>query len=176
MNWRRLRIPGLVAVGLGFALAVTDVSLASGAGEYLYALVVALSAVGVLAGALSLLARHTSEGDRWRPTPTERGYRVPTPGDELASLRESERKDRLRRRVTASLVERGCSPAEAERRLEEGSWTDDAIAAAYLGRGAVRAPFSTRVRAALDGRSIQDRAVERTVAALRDLRAGSAEP
>lgn len=177
MNWRRYRVPGLLAVCLGVGLAVAGASPAPTAIGYLFGLAVVGCGLAFLFGSFSLLGYRPDAGDRWHPSAPEPGYRVPTPGDELAALEPAERRERLRRVAVASLVEaRGCSRADARRRLAAGTWTDDSIAASYLGDDDVQSPLGARLRAALAGRSAEDRAIERTVAALDDLRTGSTHP
>lgn len=174
MNWRRFRVPGLLAVCLGLGLAVADVSPAPTAIGYLTVLVVVGCGMGAVVGTLSLLGYRPDAADRWHPTAPEPGYRVPIPGDEIAALEEAERRQRLRRLAVASLVEaRGCSREEARTQLAAGTWTDDPLAAGYLGDDDVAFSLGARLRAALAGRSVEERAIDRTVAALRDLRTSS---
>jgi len=172
MNWRPAQLGGLAAVLTGFALVVVDVSPLAILGQYSY-VVVLLFGLGVtVLGGLELADRHATTGEWWRPAPTESGHRVPVPGDELADLPDAELQDRLRRRVVVSLMAvRNCSEADARAQIEDGTWTDDRLAAAYLGSEAVRLPLTTQLRELVRGTSTEARARRHTISTLRSLRA-----
>lgn len=157
--------------------------------------------VGVLAGvqgARYLIRRSGLDYAATDPGDPERRYQVPVPGDEIrghdgyrsgrgrAGRRRSgsgrRRRGRvprtLRRRIEAATVEtirlrEHCSAAEAERRIEAGTWTDDPIAARYLGAD-VPLSLSTRVRRLL-ARSPRQAQAARALDALEALRNESAE-
>ncbi|MFA1610315.1 DUF7269 family protein [Halobellus rubicundus] len=156
--------------------------------------------VGLLAGVQGLryLVRR-SGADRVATDPgePERRYRVPAPGDEIrghagydgdrgrprrradvrrGSTRRRRRPPRtLRRRIEEAAVETiclcdHCSVETARRRIDEGTWTDDPVAARYLGAD-VDLPLSTRIRRTVTRRSRRD-AAERALDALEALREG----
>lgn len=176
MNWRRSWLIGLGAVGAGFALAVADPSLPASLNEDGYLLVVALAIVVVIVGSVDLAERTATEADTWQPTDTERGYRVGVPGDELAELRDTELRQRLHDRAVASLMDvRNYSRVDAEHAVESGEWTDDRLAAVYLGSERVRIGPREWLRGMLRGEPTEERAVRRTVRALRRLRGEASE-
>ena len=72
--------------------------------------------------------------------------------------------------VDAEMAATGCSRAEAERRVADGSWTTDAEAAAFLADD-TDPPVSARVQAAVRGRAWFQRGARRAAAAACD-RAG----
>lgn len=139
--------------------------------------------VGVVAGVQGLryaLRRRkvtvleTETGD------TERRYRVPVPGDDVdrelspsggwrGSRGSSTVRQRIREAAVRTLVLRdNCTEAEAEARLEEGAWTDDPVAAQYLGAD-VSVPLRTRLRLVVRGRVSTIRA-SRAISAVGRLR------
>ena len=62
----------------------------------------------------------------------------------------------------------GCTPREARKRVADGEWTDDRVAAAYLaGEGATS--LARRLRSRLRPRKTKRRRVERTVRAIEAL-------
>lgn len=174
MNWRWVQILGVGAILVGFIFVITDISLLSNIGEYSYLVVVLLAVITVVVGWLDLANRRIIDRDSWQPVDTESGYRVPVPGDELATLRESALKERLRHRVIISLLDEwNCSKAEAEAHVEDGTWTDDKLAAVYLGPERFRMPLRTWLVGKLRGSPIEERAVRHTVIALQELRTSS---
>lgn len=157
--------------------------------------------VGVLAGvqgARYLIRRSGLDYTATDPDDPERRYEVPAPGDEIRGhdgytggrghtgtrrprSRTGRRRRRrlprtLRRRIEEATTEtirlrEHCAAAEAERRIEAGTWTDDPIAARYLGAD-VPLPLSTRVRRFLARQQRQARAAS-ALDALEALRGGS---
>jgi len=164
---------GLGAILSGFILVIADIPLLSSVGAYSYLLVVLLAILAVAVGGLDLVDRRMAHGDWWHPSHTESGYQVLVPGDEFADLRESELKERLRHRVIGSLMdELDCSKADAKAHLEDGTWTDDRLAAAYLGPQRIRMPLRTWLLGKIRRNPIEERAIRHTVIALRELRGG----
>ncbi|RDI71330.1 DUF7269 family protein [Halopelagius longus] len=114
---------------------------------------------------------------------TERRYRVPVPGEDAdrelsvaggwrGGRGSSGVRERIRESAVETLVLRdNCTEAEAEARIDEGSWTDDPVAARYLGADAA-VPLRTRIRLAVRGDVAAVRAT-RAVAAVERLRDGS---
>ena len=118
--------------------------------DYLFVVPLGVGAAVVVAGTL---ASRTVRGvDQARPPDPERVPGADPPGSEFDRLvgdgwrtapaavrRREELYDRLRGAALRTLVrEAGCSRAEARRRIEAGTWTDDAEAAAFLVGGAHR--------------------------------------
>jgi hypothetical protein len=177
---RWLGYAGVVAVALGGVLVVADgIDAPDGS---LAAIVLGFAAV--VAALLLAADRQFGERDGAAPPDTEPGYRVPGPGDtyDPASGDASKRlafKRRLSRRVVATLVEdHGCERADAERRVDEGTWTDDPAAAALLDEGDLDLPLSVRVRWRLRGVDPYERSARRALDACDRLRerAASARP
>ncbi|WP_435178956.1 DUF7269 family protein [Halorussus sp. AFM4] len=112
-----------------------------------YFVVASFAGAGLLVAASALASRERS-GLRQTETPTpERPVTAPPAGDAVDEALASrtallpvvgrERREELRERLRTAAVEtrvrRGeCGPEEARRRLDEGSWTDDPEAAAFL--------------------------------------------
>jgi hypothetical protein len=151
--------------------------------------------VGVLVavqGLRYLVRRSEVESVATDPGDPERRYRVPAPGDDIRShagrsigrtRRQNVRRGRnrrgrrlprtLRRRIEAVVVEsihlrEHCSIEAAGRRVDEGTWTDDPIAARYLGAD-VALPLSLRLRRIVAPPSHRERAA-RTLDTLDTLR------
>lgn len=111
----------------------------------------------------------------------ERRETVPVPGDDLdariqrtrglaratAQLRDRVR-DRIREVVRAELVaSRNLTVEEAETAIEEGSWTDDRTAAAFLSP-AVAFPLRSRLYARMEGETTFEYGLRRALDALED--------
>lgn len=109
---------------------------------------------------------------------TERPTPVPTPGDgfddQLSGWRSwlplvgPAPRDVAYRRLRRAAIEavvtgRGCSRADAERRVDEGTWTADAVAADFLARGAGRPSLSVRLAALWHGETSTQYCARRTV-------------
>jgi hypothetical protein len=105
------------------------------------------------------------------PTPGERfdqrlaGWHglvpVVTPTARAATIR------RLRRTAVRTIVTaEGCRPADAERRVAEGSWTDDPVAAGLLERDAGPPPIAIRLVALRRRETWLAYAADRTVDAI----------
>ncbi|KAB1192311.1 hypothetical protein GJR96_02175 [Haloferax sp. MBLA0076] len=77
--------------------------------------------------------------------------------------------DRLEQRAVRALVLRdGRTPEGASALVDTGGWTDDVVAARFLGAD-VPVPFSYRLRLLLSGQSRLVARVERTIAAIEDI-------
>ncbi|WP_411965505.1 hypothetical protein [Haloferax sp. YSMS24] len=168
---------GVVATAGGFAI-VAGVSLGLELTDLFLTLVAALAAI-----------QGTRYVQRRRDTPTrttttgdpELRVEVPVPGadfdDELrtALTRRSrwgtrERLvSRLEQRAQRALVLRdGKTPAEAARLIDDGTWTDDVVAARFLG-ATISVPIRYRLRLLLSGQSALVARVERTIAAIENV-------
>jgi hypothetical protein len=166
---------GVVSVLLGFA------GLAGFAVPGLNATYAFVLAVGVLAGLLGLryaLARRKTDQFTTSLGDPESRYRVAAPGDDVDEDMTapggwgrggSPVRPRIRDAVVQTLVLReNCSVEAADDRIEAGTWTDDPIAARYLGAD-VPVSLSTRIRFLVRSRGPAARAA-RTIAAVERLR------
>jgi hypothetical protein len=161
--------------------AVTD---AVGGRRFLLLLAVTL----LLAGLWFARRRGSSTNDRYtqlRETPPEgvaapASIRVGGEFDRLVGEAVASDDDGAMRPVVARLRETAtelCADATdadretARRRIEDGAWTDDALAAAFLA-GDGRMPFRARIRAWLDPARERRRRVDATLDALFELRRG----
>lgn len=118
-----------------------------------------------------------------RPTP------VPTPGEAFdrrlagwrgvlpvvtPTARETTVRRLRRTAVRTVAAAEGCSPADAERRVEEGSWTNDPVAAGLLERDA-GPPLSVRLVALRRRETWLAYAADRTVEAIVSRRNGATD-
>lgn len=183
-----------VLTSIGIALAVLGLLLiavpgAAGALPLPRLTVVVLGIAALVEAVRSLRTRRRTSIESAELPEPEAAFEAARPGDafdeRVTSLgrrpsrtwagREHER---LRRRLRASAVEATAhrwrlSTEEARERVETGRWTDDPVAATYLGGPEVPAPpWRVRVRAALVGSSIGFYA-NRTADAIVALREGS---
>lgn len=178
-----MNVSDLMAAVGGLCVVFGLAALAGYAVPGLNATYLFVTFVGVVAGVQGLryaLRRRTVTVLETETGDTERRYRVPVPGDDVD--RELARPDgwrgnrgsaavreRIREAAVRTLVLRdNCTEAEAEARLEEGSWTDDPVAARYLGADA-SVPLRTRLRLVVRGGVSTTRA-NRAVAAVGRLR------
>jgi len=178
---RVLAAVGVGAVAVGLAALVVGSLAGEGAVPAIDpgpALAV-LGIVTLVAGLFVALDRSLTDGERVSTPDRERGVRVPVPGaacdptgpDPSARLAFERRlEDRV---VDALVAERNCTPEEARRQVEDGTWTDDALAAAVLASGAFDPPFLTGVRWRLRGIDPYERGAERAVDALARIREGA---
>ena len=171
-----MQIAGLAAVLGGVVVVIANVPLGTSDVAWATLLVEVVAFLGILVGANSFGDRVLSEGDWWRPGDVESGHLVGVPGDEFAELRESDRIERIRQRVIAALIDQhDCSRAVAVGHVDDGTWTDDRLAAHYLRPGSIRVPLGTRLAGRLRGETVEEQALRRTIAALRALRSGSSD-
>lgn len=137
-------------------------------------LVVVLVAGIAVAGAASVQVRRRIGGlDQATPPDTEDVHVVPTLGTDLddylatplgvgATEPAGTRSRLFRLAVTVVVQEDGCTRAEARTRLENGDWTADPHAAAYLGQTESNSLSPRqRLRAALHGDSAAQHCVRR---------------
>lgn len=150
-------VVGLTAVGFG----LVSVALRETFGFSLsYAFVTLVGALAILQGIRYAGARRHCELTETETGDPELRYRVPTPGDEFDeqvvdatgwSLRSVSRQREVRNRLhqatlDALVVSDNCQSAQAEARIEAGTWTDDAIAASFLSDDAPAPPLGARLR------------------------------
>ena len=183
MMLRRLLLAvGLVLAAVGFAVAVQP-SLA----DVIRFPPLPTFAVAVLAGVFALAAalarRHTEfrdeTDDEDRKVALESRFEPPRPGEDIdARLREgagrfrksadnAQLSDRLRDVTMQALVDaRGIAPEEAERQLDEGTWTDDRTAAAFFADD-IDSPTADVVGAIISADPVYERQAEHVVRELR---------
>lgn len=178
---RRLAAAGAVVVLFGFAVAFQR-GLA-GFFDPSYAVVTLVGALALVQGLRYTAGRRRVDllaVDFGEP---ERRFELPAPGDDLdrrlrasagfSSGRSSYRTrilDELRAVAAETLVARGdCDPREARKRVAEGTWTDDEVAAALLADGA-SVPIRARLSALARRESAFRFAARRTAAALAAVR------
>ncbi|WP_137287818.1 DUF7269 family protein [Halorussus salinisoli] len=183
---------GVLALGVALALGGDP---AGGAVEAMvtalgndYLVVVTFAGVGLLVAASALMSgRNDALRQTETPTP-EQPVTAPAAGDSvdeaLASraallpvvgeTRREELRERLRTAAVETWVRRGeCSREEARKRLDEGTWTDDREAAAFL---ADRGPgVESRVLALLRGEPWSRRGARRAVAVVAEWEEGEKE-
>ena len=142
-----------------------------------------VSAVGVLAGVFGLryaLAARSRIRRTVEVEAPEPRYRSTVPGEEVKTAlrrharvgvaRRAELRRRLRELAAGVLVTYGGYDREAaERAVEEGTWTDDPVAAGYLA-DPVDLPRRFRVRNLLRRRATVRVCVERSLAAIGEVR------
>lgn len=197
---RRVSI-GVVAVG--FAVSVGSVVLGgflpTPSGSVLrplYALAVLTPLLGIAVAlyAIRLASRSLSRPSGSRLGPPELdgsreaddavGSEVERRLSKATDARYECRSTRFAEAVRADLTEgavrvvrtrHGLSPAAAREAVRTGQWTDDPVAAGFLGEEA-RRPIGDRVRAVIDPGSAYRRRVRRTVAAIESLDSSAASP
>lgn len=186
-----LTLLGIAVVGIGLGIAVRIAppidTIELKAVDFLgtdYLLVAAVGAVAGIATVLVVTARALSSGHQLSTPDPESVPAVPELGGELdrfidgsagrRHFRSAERDDirhRLRAAATTAVMHReGCDHTAASEQIENGDWTDDIEAAAFLGGpGAPRPPLVARAEAAIDGQLWVQRGARRAVAAVIDL-------
>lgn len=190
MNVRRLALgtAGLLLLGVGTTASGEDP--VRGAGTALvstlgndYLLVVAIGAVAMLVAGSLLVSGRSSALDRAEmPDPegpmvaepagrefdeTVHGWRFRLP---VVGRRVRDRvRERLREAAVETVVAEGRPRADAERLVENGSWTTDPAAGAFLASGTP--PSSVRMRAWFAGRTVPEHCADRVATAIADRRA-----
>ncbi|WP_135823743.1 DUF7269 family protein [Halorussus ruber] len=181
-----LALGAALALGGGPAGTAVEALLTALGNDYL--VVAVFASVGLLVAA-SALASGEASGLSQTETPTpERPVTAPTAGDDvddaLASRtallpvvgddRREDLRERLRAVAVESWVRRGeWSREEAEKRLDEGTWTDDSAAAAFL---AGREPgFGARAVALARGEPWSRRGARRAATAVAEIAANPTE-
>ncbi|MDZ5812033.1 hypothetical protein U4E84_11840 [Halorubrum sp. AD140] len=161
---RPLVAVGVAAVAVGF-LAVLDRGVAA-ALDPSSTVVTLIGALGVLQGVRYANTRRTRDRQAADPGEPERREPAHVPGADIDEQIEQtaaatvggygtkrDLRGRVRDVAVASVArERNCSVEEAERLVDDGEWTDDATAAAFLSRDASY-PIRVRLRTTLSGRS-----------------------
>jgi hypothetical protein len=181
-------VVGLTLVGLGFFVLFTR-----GLGGLLNLTYIFVSGIGILAAVLGLNYFNVGRQTERRSAivdDVEPRYEVPVPGDEtdklLAGAQGLSRASIKRRRefhqrvidVThETLAARGDYPSDeaVETAVEDGTWTDDPVAAWFVGETA-KPPLSVRWRGMLGSDTEFVFASRRTIAALAEVRGVAPEP
>ncbi|SMO75702.1 DUF7269 family protein [Halorubrum cibi] len=181
---RPLAVVGVAAVAVGFLVAV-DRGLA-GALDLSFVVVTLVGILGVLQGVRYASARRGRERRSTDLGEPERRERAAVPGadfDATVSRAVSARRrwgrtarDDVRSRVREAAIravarERSCSAERAAELLEEGEWTDDRTAAAFLSRS-ISYPIRDQILGGLPGRSAFRNGVTAAVDALERATAG----
>jgi hypothetical protein len=169
---------GIAGIALGF-VSILDRGVA-GLFDLDYAF---LTLLGVLAGAVGVYHLYRRrEATRGSTTPAfehpERRFRVPVPGDDAderirtLSARRQRRaagrtvRDRLREAAIRSLVvHAGYERQTAREAVESGAWTDDPVAASFLGVEG-RYPVGLRIRALFGRADLSEVGARRSVEAI----------
>ena len=167
---------GILAFLAAIAVLTGFLSVSAGTGA------IVLVALVALITAVASLSRRRDDRRRGETPDPERRSPVPTPGDDLLRVVDEFRPRNpgfavtsrrivlgLRGAALAVLTRfEGVSPAEAQQRLEDGTWTDDPIAAALLSPD-LEAPspsIRNRLTTLRGGESAYRQGVRRTVAAI----------
>lgn len=171
---------GYVAVTVPGVASVVPVGPGAADADLGYVLVAVLGLLAVLLVVLVLGARAVFGIDQADPPAPETPQRVPRPGesfdefvsgdagirDRLVGDRYREVERRLRRTAVETVMrEEGVTRDEARRAVERGTWTDDEEAAGFLA-SSWTPPLSTRLLAAVRGRSAFQRGARRTAEAI----------
>jgi hypothetical protein len=172
---------GVVAVCAGVAVVVTN---RVGPFDLNYAFVTLVGLLALVQGLRYAGERRVVDYPAATTDDPELRWRAPVPGTEFdeglasatgfPSIGTRDRvRDRIREAVVELLASRDGVPEErAEEVLREGTWTDDPVAAHFVG-GDVDLPLGTSIRALLRGESRFTYGARRAVAALADLEAES---
>ncbi|AFK18336.1 hypothetical protein E6P09_06095 [Haloferax mediterranei ATCC 33500] len=176
-------VVGVLATTAGLAI-IAGVSLGLELTDLFLGLVAALAA---LQGLRYVQRRRDTSYKTTTTDDPEMRVSVPVPGvdfdDEIAAAMTRRKRwaarsrvvDRLESRARQALVLRGGrTPAEAETLLDSGAWTDDVVAARFLGAEA-SLPLRRRLRLLLSGQSMFAERVDRTVAAISNIGNESAQ-
>ncbi|NHX34966.1 MULTISPECIES: DUF7269 family protein [Halolamina] len=184
---RRLAAFGAVAVLVGLFVSFRQEFAGLIPASWVFVLLIAVAA-GVQSVTTALSRRRTALREEETGDP-ERRYEAPTPGDDLTETlrfarRSSRRGDRPREQLRERIAEvavagvadaADCSEAEARERLRTGEWTDDPVAAWFLGE-AVRLHPAERARLLATAPFSQyEAAFDRTVRVVDDLVAHGGE-
>jgi len=174
---RRLAAVGVVAVLVGGAGLVLDQLLTDPIPAVNPdVLAVVAGFVTLVATLFAVIGRSVGDTERAAPPDRKHGVRVPVPGAECAPASADPTatlafRRRLSERVVDALVsERGLDRETARQRVDDGTWTDDRVAAALLSDGGFEAPLWARLRWRIRGIDAERRAGERALDALGRLR------
>lgn len=180
MNVRTLLV-GLGAAGVGLAgVLVVRPDLAAGLRLPRLAVVI-VGAVALVEGLRAVESRRNAAFEQAAPADVEGGVETPTPGDDVDELLGAAARaprpvdeDRLRRRLRAAAIAAvasrdGISRSAAAKRVDDGTWTDDPVAAGYLAEPETL-PRRWRVRKLVRPRSTTRRCIARSLDAIEEVR------
>ena len=175
-----LTLAGLLAVAGGLAMLFAPEL--GGLIDTNYAFVKLVGLLAAVQGFRVVQERRRSDVDQAETDDPETTVPAPTPGEgfdeRLRSVRLGNRKERFKSRkqlqnelesaaVDAIVQQEGCSPTEAEARLETGRWTDDPHAAAFVGGpNPPRRSWRAWLRQSLGGETQFERRARRTADAV----------
>ncbi|WP_327051544.1 DUF7269 family protein [Halomicrococcus gelatinilyticus] len=175
-----LTLLGLLAVAGG--LATLFAPELAGLVDTNYTFVKLVGLLAAVQGLRVVQERRRSDVDQAETDDPETAVPAPTPGEgfdeRLRSVRVGSREERFRSRkqlqnelesavADAIVQQEGCSPEEAEARLETGEWTDDPYAAAFVGGpNPPRRSWSAWLRQSLGGETRFERRARRTADAV----------
>ena len=164
----RTQLLGATAIAVGTVLAVLELGiLPRGRGS----LVVTTAGLFVLlVGGYSAVHHRYRSSQRWHPDDVSGGLDIRTPGDRVAALPDHEFRARLQGHVVSALVACGHSRSEAREMIQDGTWTDDQYAAAYLGTQSLRDSLALKFVSIGSSGPVTRRLRERTLTELRRLR------
>jgi hypothetical protein len=175
---------GVVTTLFGLAVVIQRGLASTVSLDYLFVTLVGLLAL--VQGVRLVNERRGQEGYAAETGDPELRFSVPTPGDELESELQGrggwaphgvQHRKRARRTLYETVAETlvtqtGVSRETAEERIDDGSWTDDPVAARFLSRNAPEVPLRARVRGLLSRGSAFSQGARRTVDALTRLQEG----
>ena len=177
---RILTLVGLVAAGLG-VLMVFQPGVAAAIGTD-YSAVTIIGLLALVQALRIARARRAAELRAAETPDVETVETRPTPGDEfdreVADLRTDPRRSVIRKQanfrealeaaaITAVADRENCSREQARERIEAGTWTDDAHAAAFLGGAeAPSPPLLDRMKVAASAESARQFGIRRTADAV----------
>jgi hypothetical protein len=175
---------GVVTTLFGLAIVVQRGLASTVSLDYLFVTLVGLLAL--VQGVRLANERRSREGYAAETGDPEVRFSVPTPGDDLESElrglggwapRGVEHRKRARQTLYETAVETlvthtGVSRETAEERIDDGSWTEDPVAARFLSRNAPEIPLGTRLRGLLGRESAFSRGARHTVDALTRIQEG----
>ncbi|MEZ3115923.1 hypothetical protein RYH80_08330 [Halobaculum sp. MBLA0147] len=181
---RRSAIVGVVSVAVGF-VALFSRGLA-GLFDLSYLFVTVVGVVAIVLGLNAITEAREGSREAADVPDVELRYELPTPGEDVDGLladaegfsrasvtRRRNFHERLRAATLETLVARGEYPTTtaAERAVDAGTWTDDPVAAWFVGE-TPEPPWAVRARGVLGSNSKFSFATRRTVAALRRVQTG----
>lgn len=181
---RRSAIVGVVSVVVGF-VALFSRGLA-GLFDLSYLFVTVVGVVAIVLGLNAITEARERSQEAANVPDVELRYELPTPGEDVDGLltdaegfsrasvtRRRNFHERLRAATLETLVARGEYPTTtaAERAVDAGTWTDDPVAAWFVGE-TPEPPWAVRARGVLGSNSKFSFATRRTVAALRRVQTG----
>ena len=184
---RRLAtVVGVVTVAAGLLVVFGG---ATANFDFNYTFVTLVGALAVVQGLRYGFERRSTDFEQSTTADPELRAHVPVPGDghddDIAnaagwSYRAKNRRRTVREHLRSVAVEtiatrQNVTEAAARDRLDEGTWTDDPLAAAFLGSSTSRPPLREQLRARLRREPAFSYHARRTVGAIAELQAADAD-